>query len=257
MDRDRLKEIHQTDLTESKINEDFVEWLKTKGPTYLLVVLIGLAAWLMIDRFRQRKQDHVTAGWSAFLSAQLPGSLEDVAADYADIHGLSLLANLRAADVCLQAVIAQAPLGADLRAATVEPLSDEDRDTYLTRAERLYQVVIDADANSLETALHTIAAMNGQAAVAESRGDAEQARQWYEQAADRAGTEFPRLAKRSRDLAELVEEFSRPISLPAEDDLPSPAASLRLEPASIDSALRDLFQSDEPADAPVFPPSAP
>ena len=175
MDRNRLKEIHQTDLTESKINEDFVDWLKTKGPTWLLVVLIGLAAWLLIDRFRQRKQDHLTAGWSAFLSAQLPGSLEDVAADYADIHGLSVLANLRAADVCLQAVIAQAPLGADLRAATVEPLSDEDRDTYLTRAERIYQAVIDADNQSPETALYTIAAMNGQAAVAESQRGVESA----------------------------------------------------------------------------------
>ncbi len=257
MDRKRLKEVHQTDLTEGKINEDFVDWLKTKGPTYLLVVLIGLAAWLLIVRFKQQKQDHLNDGWSAFLSAQLPGSLEDVAAEYADIHGLPLLANLRAADVYLQAVIAQAPLGADLRAATVEPLSDEDRDTYLTRAERIYQAVIDADDTSPETALYTIGAMNGRAAVAESRGDAEQVRHWYEQAADRAGTEFPRLAKRSRDLAESVEKFSRPISLPAEDDLPSQAASLSLEPAVIDSALRDLLQSDESADALVFPPSAP
>ena len=109
MDRNRLKEVHQTDLTEGKINEDFVDWLKTKGPTYLLVVLIGLAAWLLIVRFKQQKQDHLNAGWSEFLSAQLPGSFEDVAAVYADIHGLSLLANLRAADVYLQAVIAQAP----------------------------------------------------------------------------------------------------------------------------------------------------
>ena len=257
MDRDRLKEVHQTDLTEGKINEDFVDWLKTKGPTWLLVVLIGLAAWLLIVRFKQQKHDHLNAGWSEFLSAQLPGSFEDVAAKYADIHGLSLLANLRAADVYLQAVIAQAPLGADLSAATVEPLSDEDRDKYLTRAERIYQAVIDADDSSSETALYTIGAMNGRAAVAESRGDSEQARHWYEQAADRAGPEFPRLVKRFQDLAESVEEFSREISLPAEDDLPSQAASLPLEPATIDSALRDLLQSDESADALVFPPSAP
>ncbi len=257
MDRNRLKEVHQTDLTEGKINEDFVDWLKTKGPTYLLVVLIGLAAWLLIVRFKQQKQDHRNDGWSAFLSAQLPGSLEDVAVEFSDIHGLSLLANLRAADVYLQAVIAQAPLGADLSAATVEPLSDEDRDTYLTRADRIYQAVIDADDSSSKTALYTIGAMNGRAAVAESRGDSEQARHWYEQAAERAGAEFPQLVKRFQDLAESVEEFSRPISLPAEDDLPSQATASPLDPATIDSALRDLLQSDESADALVFPPSAP
>jgi hypothetical protein len=33
MDRERLKQVHQTDLTESRVNEDFVDWLKTKGPT--------------------------------------------------------------------------------------------------------------------------------------------------------------------------------------------------------------------------------
>ena len=257
MDRNRLKEVHQTDLTEGKINEDFVDWLKSKGPTYLLVVLIGLAAWLLIVRFKQQKQDHLNDGWSAFLSAQLPGSLEDVAAEYADIHGLALLANLRAADVYLQAVITQAPLGADLSAVTVEPLSDEDRDTYLTRADRIYQAVIEADDGSSDTALYTIGAMNGRAAVAESRGDSEQARHWYEQAAERADADFPQLVKRFQDLAESVEKFSRAISLPAEDDLPSQAASLPLEPATLDSALRDLLQSDEPADAFVVPPSAP
>ncbi len=93
--------------------------------------------------------------------------------------------------------------------------------------------------------------------MAESRGDSEQARHWYEQAAERAGAEFPQLVKRFQDLAESVEEFSQPISLPAEDDLPSQAASLSLEPATIDRALRDLLQSDEPADAIIFPPSAP
>ncbi len=29
---ERLKDVHQTELSESRINEDFVEWLKTKGP---------------------------------------------------------------------------------------------------------------------------------------------------------------------------------------------------------------------------------
>ena len=31
MDRDRLKEVRQTDLTESRINQDFLDWLKTSG----------------------------------------------------------------------------------------------------------------------------------------------------------------------------------------------------------------------------------
>ena len=257
MDRDRLKEIHQTDLTEGKINEDFVDWLKTKGPTWLLLVLVALAAWLLIVRFKQQKQDHLNAGWSAFLSAQLPGSLEDVAAEYADISGLAELANLRAADFYLQAVVTQMPLGADPNASVVDPLTDEDRDDYLSRADRIYQAVIDADETSVGVTLHAVAAMNGKAAVAESRGDGEGAVQWYERAADRASVHFPRLAARARELAKTVARFSEPIYLPAETDLPLVAAPTALERATIDVALRDLIQTDNSADAFVFPPPAP
>ncbi len=257
MDRNRLKEVHQTDLTESKINEDFLDWLKTKGPTYLLVVLIALAAWLLMVRFKQQKQDHLNAGWAAFLSAQLPGSLEDVAAEFADLSGLSELANLRAADFYLQAVVTQVPLGADPTAVVLDPLTDEDRDDYLARADRIYQAVIDAAGGSPGDTLYAVAAMNGKAAVAESRGDGERAVHWYLKAADRAESHFPQLAARARELAETVARFSQPISLPAESDLPPVVASTGLERAPIDVALRDLLQSDGPADAFVFPTPSP
>ncbi len=257
MDRNRLKEVHQTDLTEGKINEDFVDWLKTKGPTWLLLVLVALAAWLLIVRFKQQKQDHLNAGWAAFLSAQLPGTLEDVAAEYTDLSGLSKLANLRAADFYLQAVVTQVPLGADLAVAVVDPLTYEDREDYLARAGRIYQAVIDADEGSLGDTLYAVAAMNGKAAVAESRGESENAWQWYQQAADRATFHFPQLAARARELAETVTRFSEPIYLPAEADLPPVAASTGLERVTIDVALREYLQSDDPADALIFPPPAP
>ena len=257
MDRDRLKEVHQTDLTEGKINEEFVDWLKTKGPTYLLVILVGLAAWLLIVRFKQQKQNHLDAGWTEFLSAQLPGSLEDVAAKYADLSGLPQLANLRAADFYLQAVVTQMPLGADLTATVVDPLTTEDREDYLARADRIYQAVIDADEGSLGETLPAVAAINGKAAVAESRGETERAWHWYLQAADRATAHYPELAERARELAETVYRFSEPIFLPAEADLPPVAASIVLERATIDTALRDLIQTDSPTDGFVFPPPSP
>ena len=257
MDRNRLKEVHQTDLTESKINEDFVDWLKTKGPTYLLLVLIALAAWLLMVRWKQQKQDHLNAGWAEFLSAQLPGSLEDVAVEYADLFGLSELANLRAADFYLQAVVTQVPLGTDTNAVVVDPLTDEDREDYLARADRIYQAVIDAAEGSPGGTLYAVAAMNGKAAVAESRGDGEGAVHWYQKAGDRAEIHFPRLAERARELAETVARFSQPISLPAETDLPPVSVSTGLERATIDVALRDLIQLDESVDAFVFPPPSP
>ena len=151
----------------------------------------------------------------------------------------------------------QMPLGADRTAAVVDPLTSEDREDYLARADRIYQSVVDADEGSLGHTLYAIAAMNGKAAVAESRGESENASQWYQKVADRAKTHFPRLATRAEELAETVTRFSEPIDLPVEADLPAVAASRNLERATIDSALRDLIQSGDPTNAFLFPPPAP
>ena len=42
-DQDRLGQVEQTDLNESRVNEEFVDWLKKWGNGILLAVL--LAAW--------------------------------------------------------------------------------------------------------------------------------------------------------------------------------------------------------------------
>ena len=59
MDRNRLKEIHQSDLTESRLNEDFVTWLKTSGPTYLLIILVALCSYVLWIRWQEQKQNYV------------------------------------------------------------------------------------------------------------------------------------------------------------------------------------------------------
>ena len=35
---DRLKEVQTTDLTDSRVNHDFIDWLKTKGMNWLLLI---------------------------------------------------------------------------------------------------------------------------------------------------------------------------------------------------------------------------
>ena len=52
MDRDRLKDIQTADLAESQVNEDFVHWLKTKGPSYLLVIMVVIVGYLFYIRYQ-------------------------------------------------------------------------------------------------------------------------------------------------------------------------------------------------------------
>ena len=256
MDRDRLKELRQTDLTESKINEDFLDWLKTKGPTWLLIVLLSVAGWLALVRWNQHKQDHFTEGWSTLFKAQLPIEFEEVAINFADIPGISRAANLKAADTYLQAVVSGLLIGSDLTSFVPETLDSQQREEYLNKANRIYQQIIDEDDETLATTLIIVAALNGKAAVAESKGEVEQAQKYYQQAAKRAEEHYPNLALRARARAETVPQYAVEITLPKTEDLPTPAPAEKLAPVAIDPALRDLLEPDDTSDADAAPPSS-
>jgi hypothetical protein len=241
-ERDRLKQIHQTDLIESRINVEFVDWLKTKGPSWLLLALVGVAGWMGFYRWQQYKADHLTEAWSALMECQLPGAFEDVAARYADVYGLPQQAKRLGADTLLAAVQSGEPLGANPDSPEqLAPMTDEQRQHYLTRAERLYQEVVDTDDLSLAMTLHVVSAMQGMAVVAECRGDAAEAQRWYEAAAGRAERHYPSLAEQARKRAATADTFAADVTLPRQDQLPTRPRKEPTEPAVIDEALRDLL----------------
>jgi hypothetical protein len=252
MDRERLKEVHQTDLTESRVNEDFIDWMKNSGPTWLLVVLVALAAYLGINRWRDAKVSKANEAWAAYGQAQLPGSLVDVANQYGAIGQVGNLARLQAADQLLLAVQANRELS-DLNtdslqqdpeqpAADEQPLGDEQRGEYLDRADRLYDEIIANDDGSPGMTLHAVGARNGKAAVAESRGDIESAREWYTKAAERAEGQYPGLAQQARQRAENVEQYISGPQFPPQDQArqQQPPAETR-DPVTIDPAIEDLL----------------
>jgi len=108
---ERLKDVHTTDLTEGRINEDFLEWLKTKGPQYLLLALIGVCVYLGLVRWKQYKVSYYNNAWSELVACDLPGCFEDVAELYADVPGLPQQALRSAADRWLAAVQTGTALG--------------------------------------------------------------------------------------------------------------------------------------------------
>ncbi len=202
----RLKDVHTADLGETQVNEDFVTWLKTKGPNYLLVGMVVIAGYLFLIRWQQSKAAHRGDAWIAFLEARasgLPASLEDVSATFDDVDGLGSLGLLHAADAYLQAVVSGRTLGAD--PTLPASLGDEDRTFYLQKARGLYGQVAGADDGSLADALMTINARNGEAAAAEAQGELDAAATAYQAAADRADEHYPKLAELARSrIAELA-----------------------------------------------------
>ncbi len=235
---ERLKQVHQTELSESNINEDFVEWLKTKGPHYLLLLLVGVCGYLGWLRWNQHKANYFNGAWAEFVQCRLPGSFEDVAERYADVPGLPQQAMRAAADIWLKSVQNGTVLG-DTQSRQL--LSDEQRLDYLERAGTIYHALANADDGSLATTLYTVSAMQGVAVVAESNGDVDEALRWYDMAAGRAEFFYPVLARRIRERAATAGEYAEPVTLPTRAELPVAPPPAALQPVSIDASLRDLL----------------
>ena len=242
MDRDRLSEVRQTDLTESRINEEFVDWLKNKGPTYLLIGLVAILAVLFFMRFRENQRQEEVAAWDELRNAALPTALEDVAKEYEGIDSIAELARLRAADLHLQAVQSDYPVGGNVTTDPDLVLTAEQRESELAMAERLYQEVADADDGSMANTLIAVSALNGLAAVAEARGNLGQAGELYEAAAKRAEEYFPKLAQRSRDRAATAGELEDVGKFPTLAEIePLRSEPIVGESISIDPAFTPLL----------------
>jgi hypothetical protein len=242
MDRDRLKEVHASDLTEGRINQDFVDWLQTKGMTWLLVILVALCAYFGIVRWRHSKTNYQVEGWRSLASASLPGAYEDVAEKYSDVGSVAHLARLRAAQMLLTSIQTGKTLGAATE--TQKDLTPADRDDYLNRADRLYSKVLESDNGSNENALIMVTALTGRAAIAESKGDLEQAKQHYAKAAQRAESNYPKLAEQAKRRAESVDQQAANVALPSQAELTAMFERQKppenLKPVTMDQWIREL-----------------
>lgn len=247
-DRDRLKDVHQTDLTEGRINQDFLDWLKTRGTTWLLVAMVALFVYAAVVRWRHHRVSYQTEAWTALGESKLPNSLEDVAEKYSDVGSVPHLARLYAASQLLAAVQTGKTLGATEPDQT--PLTSEAREDYLSRADQLYKRVVEADNQTPAMALVVSTALNGRAAVAESRGNFDEARGYYEQAAKRVEALFPALAAHARAQAASVEQSNRDITLLTRAELMEmqPAAPFQPERVWSEPWLSDVLAPPAPAE---------
>ena len=101
---DRLKQVQTTDLTDSPVNCDFVDWLKTKGMNYLLVVLLAAYAYIGFDWYRRQQTAKVDTAWSELEAASSPAAYRGVATAHGETGAIAELAMLQAGDI-LQSIL--------------------------------------------------------------------------------------------------------------------------------------------------------
>lgn len=177
-------------LEESRLNVEFIDWLR-KWSTPILVVLaaasLGYAGWHHLKKREVAEVNRAFRELEAAGAVQNPSpeSLKRVAEEFEGVRGVAELARLRAADAYLAAVRRGLKPGAQTAPdGTVSNADDlltpEDRERYLSEAAALYERVANASAGDPARLLYELEALYGLAAVAESRGDLDGAKGFYE-----------------------------------------------------------------------------
>ena len=262
---DRLKDVQTSDLTDSRLNHEFVDWLKTKGLNWLLAFLLVACAFLAWDMWTRRQADQRDQAWIALSEATMPSTLtQSVATLHAETDAVANIALLRAADQYLNATqtgVLPGMTAADEGAA----LDAEGREEMLDSAMSLYVQVVERNsgASGFSAKPFVISALFGKAAVAESRGNVENATAHLKEAARIAQPEYPQLALQAESRMENLAEVTSIGELPAADSLASATTqedTTEFTPPVVDD-LMELFDGDaatevapeEPAETPATP----
>ena len=247
-DKKRLNQVQTQDLTESRINDDFVYWLKNNGMNYLLVVLIAACAFLGFNYWQRQTVEKTATAWSDMMSATLPEALEQVAKDHSDVPQVAMMALLSAGDLRLR----QIQSGIVSPAVGTTPavvLDDAGRKIAQDAADEDYRSAADlatkaAGGSRSNAALVVLQSLFGRAAIAESRGDIDASSKLLAEAETTAGENWAPIAKLAKARIEGLVALATPVTLPRNADLPAPApATPATAPGAGTGAADDLFNS--------------
>jgi hypothetical protein len=260
----RLKNVQQADLTESRVNDDFVHWLKTWGNNILLVVLTIAAIAMGWFWWEQKQEQQRSDAWAELNGATLPAALQEVATKHEGKDAVAQFAELQAADRYLSAVVSDQRFDREAGAADAA-LTPELRTEWLKEADRLYAKVASRVATPKTPGEYgfLFSALFGRAAVAEDMGDLKAAEGYLKDIETRSkGTPFEttggiatkRIAS-LQSVASRIELPSKPAPVappmaPAIPDLTAPGQPATLTPGGVEGIVVSPTQT--PPGAPVL-----
>lgn len=291
-------------LEESRLNQDFLDFLRKWSTPILLVAAVAALLFVGWQRYQQGKKDKLDAAFGELeaVSTTLtpsPDSLSAVATQYNGVGAVSAIAHNQAGDSLMFSLQTGLKAGAQINPdgspkEASDVLSEADRTSVLTQAASHYQQALDASEKNKAQRPITFGALFGLAAVAESRGEMEQAKKMYERIialvdADptitledgKSGNKpFAMHAAVAKHRIESLGDLTAPIVIVSESQLPklpplpgaqlppivdlpagtapeTPAAPAGDKPATETPAAPATTPPTPPAETPAAPPAAP
>ncbi|MDG2022738.1 MAG: hypothetical protein P8J59_12400 [Phycisphaerales bacterium] len=259
---DRLKQVQTTDLTDSRVNHEFVGWLKTSGMNWLLTLLLVACAILAWDWWNRRQDESRDAAWNELAAATSPAAFQGVAKTHAEVDAIAELAMLTAGDLLLNSV--KTGLRPGLTAADEGArLSDEEKVQSLKEADGFFARAAELAGSRPGFAGKPVilASLFGRAAVAESEDRLDDARTYLKEATKIASPEYAPMAEQAQARLATLEGISMHAELPAEAQIPV-ATTTESEAYTVPAAddLLEMFEDDDDeneATAETTAPAAP
>jgi hypothetical protein len=186
---DRQRQIReQAGLTESRLNQDFIDFLRKYSTPVLVVVMVAAGGFWLLRTYQQRQAAAREAAFAELSAATTgepsPDALAAIADAHAGVPGVAIQALLSAGDSyftsAVRGVKPGAQVGADGTLVSAEDaMTPEDRAAALDKAKGLYERAV-AKAGAPEMAVPRLNGLWGLAAVAETKGDFDGAKRLYE-----------------------------------------------------------------------------
>ncbi|MBX3404270.1 MAG: hypothetical protein KF699_12745 [Phycisphaeraceae bacterium] len=179
-------------LDESRLNQDFIDWLRKWSTPILVVVAVLAGGYFLYGKYRTSRDAAMArafAEYDAAVTSRNPASLLRVADEQSGKAAVPHLARLAAADLYLEAARTGIPAGMTLDPMGVLPdgvefLTDAQKAEQLAKAAEQYGAVAQKTTGNRGMALHAIGALYGLASVAESRSEFDKAREHYTRLAE-------------------------------------------------------------------------
>lgn len=205
---DRQTQIREgAGLEDSRINQEFLDFLNKWSSPVLLTLAVGALVWAGLQWMQRKKIARIDQAFSELDAATRggnpsPASLKTIADTYQGVRSVPELALLTTSDLYLNAFVSRAEPGAQMNPQTGLPVSEDDvldedaRNAYLSSAQQAAQQVLDMTKGKPGKELIAMQAMTRLAAIAESKREFDQARSIYEQLKSTAtSAKYPTLAQ--------------------------------------------------------------
>ncbi len=218
-------------LEESRLNFEFIDWLRKWGSHLLVLAAVAAAGYWAYQRYERMQADKADTAFRELAAATeggdfSPDLLIKVADTYEGVGSVSALARMAAADGYLNGVRLGVRPGATLDndgnlKSPDDALSEADRKAYLEHAQELYQRVFDTVKADPSKMVIRVGALSGLAAVAECRAEFDKAKGYYQQIIDatKEGT-FKALAEVAQKRIESLSTLADATNFPAKAQLP-------------------------------------